>query len=163
MDAKQAIKAGIDMAAMVCDSYLGDLSDEELMKRPHAGCNHIKWQLGHLISSEHQMISGIAPETTPALPDGFAERYAKEQAGSDDPTAFDSKEELMRVYQVQRAATLTALENFPAEKLGDEGPEQMRAYAPTMASIFSLQGSHWLMHAGQWVPIRRECGKDIVI
>ena len=163
MDAKQALKANIDMAAMVCDSYLADLSDEELMKRPHAGCNHIKWQLGHLISSEHQMMSGIAPDTMPALPEGFAEKYTKETTGSDDSSAFDSKDVLMRVYKEQREATLAALESIPAESLDNEGPEAMRAFAPTVGSIFVLQGSHWLMHAGQWVPIRRECGKEVVI
>jgi hypothetical protein len=163
MDAKQAIKMNIDMAAMVCDSYLTDLSDDELMKRPHPGCNHLKWQLGHLISSEHQMVSGLLPGAMPALPEGFAEKYSKETAASDDAAAFDSKEVLMSTYQQQRAATLAALEAFPADQLEEPGPEAMRAYAPTKASVFSMQGSHWMMHAGQWVPIRRECGKDVVI
>ena len=163
MDAKQAFKMGIDMASMVCDSYVADLSDDELMKRPHAGCNHIKWQLGHLISSEHQMVAGMYPDAMPALPEGFADRYSKETATSDDSSAFDSKDELMRVYKEQRAGTLAALESCPIEDLEKPGPEAMRDFAPTVGSVFALQGSHWLMHAGQWVPIRREAGKDIVI
>lgn len=163
MDAKQAIRANIDMAAMVCDSYLDELSDDDLMKRPHAECNHIKWQLGHLITAEHGMVSGIAPGSMPALPDGFKDRYTKETTTSDDAASFDSKEDLMRIYKEQRAGTIAALEAFPAEDLDKPGPEEMRAYAPTMASVFAMQGSHWMMHAGQWVPVRRACGKGIVI
>lgn len=163
MDAKQALKMGIEMAEMVCNSYVGDLSDDELMKRPHAGCNHLKWQLGHLISSEHQMMAGMFPEVMPALPDGFADRYSKDAAASDDPAAFDSKDELMRVYKEQRAGTLAALDKCPVEDLDNPGPESMRDFAPTVGAVISMQGSHWLMHAGQWVPIRREAGKDIVI
>ena len=109
------------------------------------------------------MVAGLAPGSMPDLPSGFAEKYTKETTGSDDPTAFDSKEELMRVYQEQRQATLAALEKFPADQLDQPGPEAMRAYAPTNAAVFAMQGSHWLMHAGQWVPIRRACGKEIVI
>jgi len=35
----------------------------------------------------------------------------------------------------------------------------MREYAPTVASVLMLLGTHWLMHAGQFVPIRRKLGK----
>ena len=61
------------------------------MKRPHPDCNHTNWQLGHLIQSDHQMVSAVAPGKMPPLPDGFAEMYAKETASSDDPSAFLKK------------------------------------------------------------------------
>jgi len=35
----------------------------------------------------------------------------------------------------------------------------MRQYAPTVASALMLLGNHWLMHSGQFVPIRRKLGK----
>jgi len=87
MDSREAIKISIDMAAMVCGAYLGDLSNEEMMKRP-PGCNHINWQVGHLIASEHNMVEGVAPGNMPSLPDGFKEKYTKETTGSDNPSDF---------------------------------------------------------------------------
>ena len=159
MDAKTAIKMSIDTGNMISTAYLSDLTDEEMMHRPHSGCNHIKWQMGHLIASEHQMIDGVAPGSMPALPEGFADKYGKETAGSDDATAFDSKEELMRLYEEQRAGTLAALEAIDAEGLSAASPESMQAYAPTVGSAFSMQGGHWLMHAGQWAVIRRQLGR----
>ncbi len=163
MDAKTAIRMNIDMASMICDMYLDDLNDDELMHRPHPECNHIKWQLGHLISSEHTMINGLIPGTMPSLPEGFVDRYTKETATSDEPANFDSKKVLIDCYKMQREGTMAALIAIPDEALDEPGPENMRSYAPTKGAVFAMQASHWLMHVGQWVPIRRASGKPIVI
>ncbi|MBI2480088.1 MAG: DinB family protein [Planctomycetia bacterium] len=154
-----ATKLAIDMGDMISMAYLQDLTDEQLMQRPHPECNHLKWQIGHLIASETMMIDAVAPGSMPALPDGFAERYGKETAKSDDAAAFDSKEELLRVYQQQRAATLAALSKLSDEELDKPSPESMQGYAPKIAAAFSMQGSHWIMHAGQWAVLRRQLGK----
>ena len=159
MDAKTAIKFAIDIGNKISTAYLGDLTDDEMMHRPHADSNHIKWQMGHLIASEHKMVDGVAPGSMPPLPEGFVEKYTKETAGSDDPAAFDSKEELMRLYEQQRAGTLAALEQTDADQLSDAAPESIRAFLPTVGSVFSMQGGHWMMHAGQWTVIRRQLGR----
>ncbi|QDU37051.1 DinB superfamily protein [Maioricimonas rarisocia] len=157
MNAKDAIRMSIDMGQMVALGYLEDLQDEEMMHRPHPGCNHIKWQLGHLITSEHRMMEQAVPGTMPALPDGFDDRYTKDVASVDDPGRFDSKEELLRVFHEQRSATLEALQTIEDAKLDHETGIN---YAPTVAAAFELQGSHWLMHAGQWAVIRRQLGRE---
>lgn len=159
MNARDAIKLGIDSAQMISMAYLEDLTDDEMMKRPHPECNHLKWQVGHLIASEHQMVDGACPGAMPALPEGFADRYTRETATSDDAEAFDSKATLLEICGQQRAATLRALSELSDEKLGEPGPEAMREYAPTVADVFSLQGGHWLMHAGQWAVLRRQLGR----
>ncbi len=159
MNSREAIKLSLDMGNMVGLAYIDDMTDEELMQRPTSGCNHIIWQLGHLISSEQQITEGVAPGTMPALPDGFADRYSKETAGSDDPSAFDSKETLLELHQQIRAATVAALEQQTDESLDAASPESMQEYAPTVGSAFSLHGNHWLMHAGQWAVLRRKLGR----
>lgn len=159
MDARTAIRINIDCSKFICAGYLADLSDADLMRRPAPGCNHINWQLGHLITAENRMIEAVVPGAMPALPAGFAERYTKETAASDDPQAFCTKEELMTEMERQRGATLTALARVSDQRLAEPSPEQLRSYAPTVADVFSLQGSHWTMHSGQWVVVRRQLGK----
>jgi hypothetical protein len=159
MNARDAIKLSIDGGKLITTSYLSDLSDDDLMQRPHPDCNHIKWQVGHLISAEHQMINGVCPGSMPALPDGFAERYTKETATSNDPNAFGLKVELLRLFEEQRSGTLQALSGLSDEDLDKSAPEEMQAYAPTVGDVFSLQGGHWMMHAGQWAIIRRQLGR----
>ena len=160
MDTKTAIKAAIDTANMISTSYLGDLTDQEMMHRPATGCNHIKWQVGHLIASENSMINQCIPGALPALPEGFAEKYSKETAGSDDAAAFDSKEDLMKLYKQQRAGTLAALESLSDADLDKQGPEEIRNYCPTFGAAFLMQDAHWMMHAGQWAVVRRQLGRD---
>ncbi|MEZ6104820.1 MAG: hypothetical protein R3B96_01570 [Pirellulaceae bacterium] len=45
MNAKDVIKTALGTADMIGMAYVNDLSDAELMRRPHPGCNHINWQL----------------------------------------------------------------------------------------------------------------------
>ncbi|MEM7457298.1 MAG: DinB family protein, partial [Planctomycetota bacterium] len=73
MNSIDAINNNIQMAEMICGSYLDDLTDEEFMMRPHPGCNHVNWQVGHLISSDYNMFSGVFPGVLPDLPEGFSE------------------------------------------------------------------------------------------
>jgi len=160
MQTREALKLAIDTADMISNAYLADLSDADFMHRPHAECNHINWQVGHLIVSEHNMLQGFAPGGMPPLPEGMAARYSKETAGSDDPSRFMSKSELMAAYKTQRQATLRAL-----EQISDADLDKATgiSYAPIVAALFSMQGSHWLMHCGQWVIVRRNLGKPVVI
>jgi hypothetical protein len=59
----------------------------------------------------------------------------------------------------QRAGTYAILEKLSDADLDKPSPEAMRSYCPTIGSIFSMQGTHWLMHAAQWPIIRRKLGK----
>jgi uncharacterized damage-inducible protein DinB len=156
MKTKEAIKIGIDMGRHISTGYLEDLTDQELLHRPAKGANHINWQLGHLIQSEHEMINIVAPGAMPTLPAGFAETYTKDTAGSDDASKFLKKAELLKVFEEQRAATLKAL-----EKLSDADFDKPTGveYAPTVGAMFSMQGTHWVMHAGQWAVVRRQLGR----
>ena len=159
MNPNEAIKSSIDIADMISKSYLEDLTDEEMMHRPADQCNHIKWQLGHLIGSDFQMVNGCCEGVLPALPDGFVDKYTKETASSDAADAFHSKAELMDLFQQQRSAVFAALEKLTPEDLDQPTPEAMQSYAPTVGSAFAMLGIHWTMHSGQWAVIRRQLGR----
>jgi hypothetical protein len=159
MDTKAAINTALSMSKMISTSYLGDLTDEEMMHRPSDGCNHIKWQVGHLIASENNIINECFPDSMPALPAGFAEKYTKETATSNDAAAFDSKDELLRLHDEQRAGTLALLEKVSDQELSKENTGPIKDFAPTVGAAFLMQDAHWLMHAGQWAVIRRQLGR----
>ena len=160
MKAQDVIANTYQVSAMVLRTYIGDFSDAELMHRPGVGCNHLAWQLGHLITSENQMVESVLPGTMPPLPAGFAEKYAKDTAACDDPKKFDDKATLLKVYREQRTASLKVLQTLSDQQLAQESPEAVRGYAPNVAAVFGLQGGHWLMHAGQWAVLRRQLGRS---
>jgi len=156
MNAKEAIKIAIDAGRMISLGYVEDLSDQELLHRPAKGANHINWQLGHLIASENMMGNMAVPGSMPPLPAGFAEKYTAETAARDDAGAFLHKAELLKVYEEQRAATLKALDKQSEADL--DKPTGVE-YAPTLGAMFSMHGTHWVMHAGQWAVVRRQLGR----
>ena len=162
MTPKDVIRNSIDMCHQVLTTYLSDLSDADLLARVTPGANHIAWQLGHLIAGEHQMVTEAGYQM-PHLPEGFAERHSPETASSDDPAQFHSKEQYLAWLAEQRAGTLAALEAMPEPDLDRATPEPMQSYAPTVGAMFNIVGMHQMMHAAQWVPIRRKLGKPVLI
>lgn len=159
MNARDAIKLGIGSADFVTKMYLEDLTDADLLVRPVAGANHIAWQLGHLIASEHGMLEAMYPGSMPPLPEGFKERYTSETSRLDSAGAFHPKSVYLSVYAAQRAGTLAALDKVTDADLDTPAPESLRHFVKTIGEVFNMQGTHWLMHAGQWAVVRRKLGK----
>ena len=158
MKAKDVIRNVVEFSHTVTRGYLEDLTDKELFVRAVAGANHVAWQLGHLIGSEHQMLSAIG-RSVPTLPAGFSEAHTKETASSDDPAKFFKKSDYLSLMDKMKAASLAAIDTTPEGDLDKPAPESMRNYAPTIAAVLTLLGTHWLMHAGQFVPVRRKLGR----
>lgn len=162
MTTKDAIRYSLDQSRGIIDDYTRDLDDAELLIRPVAGMNHIAWQLGHLIESERSMVGALG-HSMPELPAGFAEAHTRETAGSDDRRQFAARSVYMQLMDKVRAGTLAALDATPESDLDKPGPESMRAYAPTVGSVFMIVANHALMHCGQFVAVRRLRGKPIAI
>jgi uncharacterized damage-inducible protein DinB len=163
MDVKSAVKETFGISNMVLNSYISDLTDEELMRRPGPGCNHVAWQLGHLISSECGLMNQIQAGSAPQLPTGFEEKHSKENIGSNHPADFLTKQEYTDLATKVHAAVIMLLDSYPEKKLDDPAPEHFRSMFPTMGSLFLLIATHSMMHAGQFVPLRRELGKPVLI
>src|SRR4051794_28361192 len=94
MKATDAIKSALKSTQHLLEWYVSDLSDADLLVRPVPGANHTAWQLGHLIVGESFLVRTELPDAAyPDLPAGFTERYTKETAPIDTPTAFHTKAE----------------------------------------------------------------------
>lgn len=154
------IKHELNLPAFVVQGYLGDLTDQDLMHRPVPNANHIAWQLGHLIAAEHNLNNMVCPDSMPALPEGFAEKHSKEAAKSDDAGAFCTKDEYLKLMAEQRAGTLALLDKLSDEELQNAAPEDIQKFGATVGAVIAGQSAHWMMHAGQWVIVRRQLGKE---
>ena len=162
MNTQEAIGATFATSSMVLNGYFADLTDAELMTRPGEGCNHLAWQLGHLISSECNLLEMVSPGSAAALPDGFVEQHDKDQVGEDDASKFCTKQEYLDLFEKVRASTLAALSKLSDADLDKPGPEEFASFCPTVGHIFVLIATHGMMHAGQFVPVRRKLGKPVL-
>jgi hypothetical protein len=159
MNARDAIKLNLDCANMICQSYLADLTDADLLVRPVPGANHIAWQLGHLLVSELGMMEQAFPGSMPALPAGFAEKYTNDTSKLDSAGAFHPKSVYLSIAEQQRTVILKVLDKITDADLDKPAPEKYKEWLKSTGELLSMQGSHWMMHAGQWAIVRRKLGK----
>ncbi|MCO6043467.1 DinB family protein [Aeoliella sp. ICT_H6.2] len=163
MNANQAIAATLDTSNFVLNSYFSDLTDEELISTPAEGCNPLAWQLGHLITSECRMLDMLVPGSAPELPEGFADKHSKEQSGNLDLANYYTKQEYQDLFEKVHTASKAALEKVTEDELDAPAPEAFRQLFPTTGAVWILLAMHGMMHAGQFVPVRRKLGKPVVI
>jgi hypothetical protein len=164
MQAKDAIKSALKSTQRMLEMYLADLSDADLLVRPIANANHIAWQLGHLIKSEPELVHMELPDAVyPELPAGFAEQHSKETATVDPPKGFHTKAEYLALSKEVRGATLALLDNMSDADIGRASTGKMARWAPTLADLFLMLGTHTMMHAGQFTVVRRKLGKPVLM
>lgn len=141
---------------------LADFSDADLLVRPVPGANHAAWQIGHLISSERRLVETTKPSCMPPLPAGFAEKFTKETAAVDTPSAFPSKAELLAAYDQQRQGTIAWAKGLTEAELDQPLPPPIGARIPTVAALALLVPTHLAMHMGQIQVIRRKLNKPVL-
>lgn len=159
MSTAKILRQMLEPQMYVTKAYLEDLSDADLLVRPVPEANHIAWQLGHLLVSDHDMFNDVLPGMMPPLPAGFAERHTSETAKLDDPEAFHSKREYLRLIDEQRAATLAKLDQLSEADLERPTPAKYQGFAASVGAMFGSLTTHWMMHAGQWAVVRRKLGR----
>lgn len=159
MNFKDAIRASFNMADFFVQSYLGDITPQELLMRPAPDANHLAWQLGHLIASERHLVEAAVPGSMPKLPEGFAERHTKDFAASDNPADFLVKDDYLRLAAEMRAGTLKVLDQLSEADFDKPVTGRVPPFVKRAGDCFVTVGSHWIMHTGQWVILRRKLGR----
>jgi hypothetical protein len=157
--AKDVIKNTISVTDFVTTSYLGDLSDDDLLVVATPGTNPAAWQLGHLIAAERMMVETVKPGSSPPLPEGFEAAHSKETAAPNKFVKWGSKDDYLKLWQAQRAATNAVVDSITDEQL--DAPSGIE-WAPTTYGLLNITGLHALGHLGQFVAIRRKLGKPVV-
>lgn len=163
MTAKESIRHSLATSERILLAYLNDLSDEDLLVRPIAGMNPIAWQVGHLIVSERNMAETVKPGVSPPLSDAFTELHARDDTKVKPEAGWATKDEYIKLWKAQRAATLQALESTPEADLAKPSPERMHRVAKTLGEVLNMAGLHILLHSGQFVAVRRQLKKPIAI
>ena len=159
MDFKDSIRTTFETADLLTQAYLADLTPQEMLMRPAPDANHIAWQLGHLIAAERDFVEAAVPGSMPALPAGFAERHTKDTAMSDKPADFLSKDEYQKLAKHVRAATLEVLDKLNGADFDKPPSGGVPPFVKRVGDCFLTVGTHWIMHTGQWVVLRRKLGR----
>lgn len=156
------LRQSFELGEWIVRQYLADLEDEDLLIRPIPEANHIAWQLGHLISGENRHMNTLRPDGMPPLPEGFREAHTKQTARLDSRDSFWPKASYLDLFQQQRSGTIALLESLDDQDLESPCPSELGYFGPTVATVFSGEANHWMMHTGQWVVVRRKLGRAVL-
>jgi DinB superfamily len=162
MKIQDLIVAEMTANAGMMKMTLADFTDADMLVRPTPDANHAAWQLGHLIRAETNIINGAVPGVMPELPAGFADRYTKATAKSDQPADFASRTELLDLFEKTRNGSIAWARSLSDDDLVKPSPENLRRMAPAFANLAMLIPGHSLMHIGQFQVLRRKLGKPVL-
>lgn len=164
MNSHDVIRHTLGASQYLLSTYLSDFSDSDMLACPAAGCNSVAWQVGHLIASEHKFINALRAGSAPELPVGFGELHSNKNIEDNNHSGkFLPKQRYLELAAAQRRSTLELLETVTEQDFDKPAPEWMLKYAPTVGVAFNTIGTHWLMHIGQIVVVRRVLGKAVLI
>ena len=164
MTGSSVIQTALGGTQWLLTNYLGDFTDADMFVRPVTSANHAAWQLGHLLESERSMLLSQLPDAKmPELPAGFQSAMSAESAKADGPAGFLNKANLVSLFDAIRAATIAAVAGLSDADLDKPTTGSMAPFAPTLGAFLMLISNHTLMHAGQFVVVRRQLGKPILM
>jgi uncharacterized damage-inducible protein DinB len=159
MGPKDIIAKSMDMSDFIMNKYLDDLTDADLRIQAVEGMHSIALQLGHLIAAERMFIEYVSPGLSPELPAGFADNHSLKNEVPDRKLA--TKDEYLKLWAAQRAATKKSLESVSDAELTDTRDGKLPKFFPTVGDIFNMVAIHSLNHSGQFVAVRRLLKKPI--
>lgn len=163
MNAKDVVKIALTSTQDTLQMFVGDLTDEELTKRPVPSANHIAWQLAHLTTAEKFLLDGELPGVQyPEIPAAIANLGNERTGKVDPPEGYLTKAQYLECFAKQRAATLAAVDKLSDADLDKPVKNAMAKYAPTLGALLILTANHTLMHGGQFTVTRRALGKPVV-
>ncbi len=160
MGPKDVIRKSMGIADFTVNSYLGDLTDEELRLVPVEGMQPIARQLGHLIVAERMFQEMVEPGSAPALPEGFEQAHSLKE-NLQDSSGYKTKDEYLALWKQQRDALQALLDRISDADLADTRDGKLPPWAPTVCDVLNMAGLHSLMHAGQFVAVRRKLNKPV--
>jgi uncharacterized damage-inducible protein DinB len=163
MGPRDLLKSLVKSNDGMMNTYLGDLSDADLLVRPAPGANHIAWQLGHLINAEQSLAKYLPGATGIELPPGWGEKYSSEASRSDATTGYLTKTQYLELYKKSRDNLVKTIDRFSDQDLDKPTEGRLSQMFPTVGELLMLVANHPLMHAGQIVVVRRKLGKPVVI
>lgn len=165
MNAIELLVRNQNMALEMFKMTVADLTDQDMLTRPCPAANHSLWQIGHLCVAETNLLNGVKPGAMPALPAGFAEKFANDKKTNlvDDPKVLGTKQQIVDQFIKTHQAAMAFTKTLTEADLDKPAAEKVRNRMPTVADVVGLQAIHLTMHVGQIQAIRRKLGKPIVM
>ena len=137
---------------MLAEMLVQDLTAEQMTQQPHGLINHPAWNLGHLVSTTHEVCKLVGVESS--LPEGWGDTF---KSPNPDPAQNPSKEELLREFRAAHERVSNALPKIAPETMSKSHPDEgIRKFFPTIGDhVIYMMTAHEMDHLGQLAAWRR--------
>jgi hypothetical protein len=160
IDPRTILKHSLAASQRIIAMLLADLSPADMLHRPCPGANCAAWITGHLILVERMLHKAIGV-TSPALPDGFEARFARDDTAPRLADYGDTSV-LPGLFSTHRSLSIAAIDALTDEQLCKPLEKPHPMFNLTYERI-NFMAIHVSMHAGQISTIRRSLGRPAVI
>src|SRR5438552_485481 len=96
--ANDAIAHTVSAAKLMGKRFCEDLQPHEMLHRSTPKANCAAWTLGHLILANRRAAETLGATDLPALPDGFAKRYSRDE-GCPEADDFGDTSQLLPMFE----------------------------------------------------------------
>lgn len=120
------------------------LTDQEWMRSPEAGGNHLLWIVGHMVKTRAAMLNMLGQTWDEPW---FALVGRGSKAG--DGAGMPSPAEVSRAFAESATRLTSALEEAKEDKLKAPGPEKIPSADGTLAGTIVFLAFHDAYHLGQ--------------
>jgi uncharacterized damage-inducible protein DinB len=155
MSQREQILSMFQLLASSSKLLIDDVTEEESMVRSEHRFNHIRWQTGHLVHSNYQILR-LLDESRAAHP-GLKEIFDYRTELSDDPNFYPTMAELRRLMKevekdIEEAAKEAPDAAFDREVVWGEGKIPV-------SHMIGFLCMHNFYHCGQITHIRKMLGR----
>ena len=154
------LQFSLETSRRMLHMFVDDLSPSERLHRLCPGANCVDWLVGHLVLTE-QRFHAVFEAKSPALPDGFDKRFARDETAPRQGDYGDTSA-LMKLFDEQRNITIDRVCQFTNEQLIVPLLQPHPRFS-TLGEAAVFCALHTTVHAGQITMIRRSLGKPPVI
>ncbi len=161
MTSRDAILFSLRQVAGLVQMFTADLDHQQMHHRVVPAANATAWILGHLVLSERRALKMLGQDDLPALPEGFEERFARNDEATQSADYGDATM-LPALFAEHRQRLVAAVESAD-EAAFDQPLEQPMRIASTVGELLVFFGIHVSTHLGQISMIRRSLGMKPLI
>lgn len=142
------------------ERFTADLTPQQLLHRPCEGGNCTAWIVGHTALTLRGVIEKLG-QTPPALPEGFEQRFSR-QNDAPQQSDFGDTSIILPLFQQHIEALIAAVEQADDAALAAPTPKPHPMFA-SLGQLVSFMAAHSNMHAGQITVIRRSMGLPPIV
>ena len=157
-----AVVNSLLVSQRLLNRYCGDLNPQEWLHRPCAGGNTAAWIVGHLVLTDRLALGRVGVTQLPPLPDGFEQRFARDEAAP-KASEYGDVTLLLPLFNRHREMLIETVTGAGPDVLKRLLEKPHPLYGSHVWEAVAFMGSHTSMHAGQITIIRRSLGRPPIV